>query len=88
MSDALLAAELLAAAPARLGGMWLRGPSAERDAVLAFLTEEFAGLPVRRLPVLNREKRLVGVVSLGNIASCRDQASSATVLQGVAQAHY
>ncbi|HGA2813296.1 TPA: CBS domain-containing protein [Pseudomonas aeruginosa] len=31
---------------------------------------------------------LVGVVSLGNIASCRDQASSATVLQGVAQAHY
>jgi CBS domain-containing protein len=42
---------------------------------------------LRRLPVLNREKRLVGVVSLGNIAAGRSEHASATVLQGVAQAH-
>ncbi|MDT1028341.1 CBS domain-containing protein, partial [Pseudomonas paraeruginosa] len=52
------------------------------------VARNMADIQRRRRPVLNREKRLVGVVSLGNIASCRDQASSAAVRQGVAQAHY
>ncbi|MBG6521698.1 CBS domain-containing protein [Pseudomonas aeruginosa] len=58
------------------------------DEDVQHVARNMADIQMRRLPVLNREKRLVGVVSLGNIASCRDQASSATVLQGVAQAHY
>ena len=49
--------------------------------------QNMADIQVRRLPVLNREKRLVGVVSLGNIASIRSSRTSDTVLQGVAQAH-
>lgn len=42
---------------------------------------------VRRLPVLNREKRLVGVVSLGNIASGHSRMANDTVLRGVTSAH-
>jgi len=51
------------------------------------VAQNMAEIQVRRLPVLNREKRLVGVVSLGNIASCHSQRASATVLEGVAQPH-
>jgi len=32
------------------------------------VAENMADIKVRRLPVLNREKRLVGIVSLGDIA--------------------
>jgi CBS domain-containing protein len=46
-----------------------------------------ADIQKRRLPVLSREKRLIGVVSLGNIASARSDKSSSTLLRGVAQAH-
>ncbi|MDH0098302.1 CBS domain-containing protein [Ectopseudomonas hydrolytica] len=46
-----------------------------------------ADLQVRRLPVLNREKRLVGVVSLGNIASGHSRQANDTVLRGVSSAH-
>lgn len=57
------------------------------DEDVQHVAENMADIQVRRLPVLNRDKRLVGVVSLGNIASCRSQKASATVLQGVARAH-
>lgn len=57
------------------------------DEDIQHVAENMADIQVRRLPVLNRDKRLVGVVSLGNIASCRNQKASATVLQGVAKAH-
>jgi len=57
------------------------------DEEIQHVAENMADIQVRRLPVLNRDKRLVGVVSLGNIASCRSQKASATVLQGVAKAH-
>ena len=83
MSDALLAAELLAVAPARLGGMWLRGPSAERDAVLAFLTQEFAGLPVRRLPVHIDEERLCGGIDVASSLSAGRRIEQAGLLQEV-----
>src|SRR5258708_39502198 len=33
--------------------------------------------PIRRLPVINREKKLVGVVSLGDLATKTDDAGSA-----------
>ncbi|GGB75183.1 magnesium chelatase subunit D [Blastomonas aquatica] len=84
MSDALLAAELLAAAPARLGGMWLRGQAAERDAVLAFLAEEFAGLPVRRLPVHIDEERLCGGIDVASSLSAGRRIEQAGLLEEVA----
>lgn len=57
------------------------------DEDVQHVAQNMADIQVRRLPVLNREKRLVGVVSLGNIASIRSSRTSDTVLQGVAQAH-
>ena len=41
----------------------------------------------RRLPVVNRDKRLVGIDSLANLASCSKDKISATVLRGVADMH-
>ena len=41
-------------------------------------------LQVRRLPVLNRDKRLVGIVSLGDLA-LKKQGSGAQALQGVSR---
>ncbi|BCA28805.1 CBS domain-containing protein [Metapseudomonas otitidis] len=57
------------------------------DEDVQHVAENMAQIQLRRLPVLNREKRLVGVVSLANIAACRSERASATVLQGVARAH-
>jgi CBS domain-containing protein len=51
------------------------------------VSDEMAELQIRRMPVLNREKRLVGVISLGDIAQAADGdlARSATTLNGVSQ---
>jgi CBS domain-containing protein len=57
------------------------------DEDVQHVAENMADMEVRRLPVLNREKRLVGIVSLGNISKSRNVKASATILQGVAQAH-
>lgn len=40
---------------------------------------------VRRLPVLNRDKRLVGIVSLGDISRAQDQQSAQLALEGVSE---
>ena len=85
MSDALLAAELLAAAPARLGGMWLRGHGgAQRDAVLAYLTEAFAGRPMRRLPVHIDEERLCGGIDVASSLSAGRRVEQTGLLQEAA----
>jgi CBS domain-containing protein len=57
------------------------------DEDVQHVASNMADLQVRRLPVLSREKRLVGVVSLGNIANIRNQRTSDSLLRGVAQAH-
>ncbi|MCP8466260.1 CBS domain-containing protein [Pseudomonas sp. ZM23] len=57
------------------------------DEDVQHVAQNMADIQMRRLPVLTRQKRLVGVVSLGNIASCRSEQASDTVLRGVAQAH-
>lgn len=57
------------------------------DEDVQHVAQNMADIQKRRLPVLSREKRLIGVVSLGNIASARSDRSSGTVLRGVAQAH-
>src|SRR6516162_9598832 len=38
------------------------------DEDVAHVAENMAELQVRRLPVMNRDKRLVGIVSLGDLA--------------------
>lgn len=57
------------------------------DEEVQHVAQNMADIQKRRLPVLNREKRLVGVVSLGNIASSHSVRASSTALRGVAQAH-
>ncbi|TBU84417.1 CBS domain-containing protein [Phytopseudomonas dryadis] len=57
------------------------------DEELQQVADSMAQNQVRRLPVLSRDKRLVGVVSLGNIASGANDSASAILLRGVAKAH-
>ncbi|MFN3767000.1 CBS domain-containing protein [Ectopseudomonas guguanensis] len=57
------------------------------DEDVEHVAANMADVRVRRLPVLNREKRLVGVVSLGNIASGHSRMANDTVLRGVTSAH-
>lgn len=45
-----------------------------------------ASLQIRRLPVISRDKRLVGIVSLSNMAHSEEDAC-AVVARGVAQPH-
>ena len=42
------------------------------DQEIEGLTRNMADIQVRRLPVLNRDKRPVGILSLGDIAISRD----------------
>lgn len=55
----------------------------DMDEISAQMAEE----QVRRMPVLNREKRLIGIISLGDIAQAGDGnlARSAHALNGVSQ---
>lgn len=46
-----------------------------------------AGLEMRRLPVLDRDMRLVGIVSLANFAHGHDPQASQELLRGVARPH-
>lgn len=57
------------------------------DEDIQHVAENMADHHVRRLPVMDRNKRLVGIVSLGNFASCTNANAGATLLRGVAQAH-
>jgi CBS domain-containing protein len=47
------------------------------------LVQNMADEQIRRLPVLNRNKRLVGIVSLGDVAVSQEDASGA--LSGISQ---
>jgi CBS domain-containing protein len=42
-------------------------------------------LKVRRLPVLNRDKRLVGIISLGDLAANGETAEAGEALGGISQ---
>ena len=51
------------------------------------VARNMAELQVRRLPVINRDKRLVGFVSLADFAHGADDESSEELLKGVATPH-
>jgi CBS domain-containing protein len=51
------------------------------------VAENMAHLGVRRLPVLNHDKRLVGIVALSNVANCGENKAAAELLKGVAEPH-
>ncbi len=42
------------------------------------VTRKMADRQVRRLPVVNRDKRLIGILSLGDVATRRDGADEAS----------
>ncbi|RAO76185.1 CBS domain-containing protein [Dyella jiangningensis] len=50
------------------------------------VADNMASLGMRRLPVVNRDKRLVGIVSLSNMVQGHEQARK-TLLEGVAKPH-
>ena len=49
------------------------------------VTRKMADIQVRRLPVLNRNKRLVGILSLGDIAVNRDGKVAGDALRGISR---
>jgi CBS domain-containing protein len=55
------------------------------DETVRDVAEVMGDLHVRRLPVLNRQKRLVGIVSLGDLALAKP-ASAGDALQSIAEA--
>jgi CBS domain-containing protein len=55
------------------------------DEDLDDVSMKMGDLKVRRLPVLNRDKRLVGIISLGDIAKSDDPAHGAAALSGASQ---
>ncbi len=55
------------------------------DEEVADVADNMAEQQVRRLPVLNREKRLVGIISLADIAREREPRAAGEALQGIAR---
>ena len=55
------------------------------DEDLEHVAENMAEQQVRRLPVMNRQKRLVGIVSLGDMAKGRRSPLAGRALSGVAR---
>jgi CBS domain-containing protein len=49
------------------------------------VAEQMAELQVRRLPVINREKNLVGIVSLGDLSQRAATGLSGEALQGISE---
>jgi CBS domain-containing protein len=49
------------------------------------VTRNMADIQVRRLPVLNRDKRLVGILSLGDIALSTDGQGAGDALCGISR---
>jgi CBS domain-containing protein len=53
------------------------------DEDLGAVADRMGDLQVRRLPVLNREKRLVGIVALADLSRAGEADDSATALTGI-----
>lgn len=57
------------------------------DEDIDHVARNMADLELRRMPVVNRDKRLVGVVSLSNFAYSGDRKAADKLLKGVAAPH-
>jgi len=55
------------------------------DQDLDEVTQNMAAIKVRRLPVLNHDKRLVGILSLGDIALTEAADSTASALSAISE---
>jgi len=55
------------------------------DEDLDHVSKNMADIQMRRLPVMNREKRLVGILSLGDLATKRAGAQAGRALHGISQ---
>jgi CBS domain-containing protein len=55
------------------------------DEDLDHVARNMADIQVRRLPVVSRDKRLVGIVSLGDVALTTDATSTGTTVRGISQ---
>jgi CBS domain-containing protein len=54
------------------------------DQELADIAQNMSDVKVRRLPVVNREKRLVGIVSIGDLAKGDNAASTGQAVADIA----
>ena len=54
------------------------------DEKIDHVANNMAEIQVRRLPVMNRDKRLVGIISLADIAARRESAAT-TAIKGVSE---
>jgi len=57
------------------------------DEDLTHVSRNMSELGVRRLPVVDREKRLVGMLALSNVAHAGENVATNDMLQGVASPH-
>lgn len=57
------------------------------DEDITTVAANMAKLGVRRLPVVNREKRLVGILALSNVTQSGNRKAAESLLEGVAQPH-
>ena len=55
------------------------------DEDLEQVAKNMGDIQVRRLPVVNRDKRLVGIVSLGDVAQNEDKRTSGKAIAAVSQ---
>ncbi|MBV8048407.1 MAG: CBS domain-containing protein [Paludibacterium sp.] len=55
------------------------------DEELGQIGRNMADIQVKRLAVLNREKRLVGIVSLGDLANSEDAEAASMALSGISE---
>lgn len=57
------------------------------DEPIESVAENMAGNQIRRLPVVNHEKRLVGIVALSDIASALDSEQTGRAVREIAPPH-
>lgn len=53
------------------------------DEELDAVADNMGQIQVRRLPVVNRDKRLVGIVALGDVAACEDPGKTGKAVAGI-----
>lgn len=55
------------------------------DEEIDVVAQNMADIQVRRLPVVNRDKRLVGILSMGDLARCEDAEQTGHAMAGISR---